>query len=126
MKKSLILLLLIVSFTPVHAAWVQYGDNGKAEFYYDESTIVATGNLVTVWEMLNYSFPLKGVLSNRALKEYDCAKSLFRTLEGEFFSGQRLSGDRVSSNVDPNEPWRPIVSGTRNQELMDIVCGRRS
>ncbi len=126
MMKKIILLLMLVYSANASAKWVQYGDNGKAEFYYDDATIIATGNLVTVWEMLNYSFPLKGVLSNRARKEYDCSKSLFRTIEGEFFSGQRLTGDKVSSNVDPDDPWRPTVSGTRNQELMDIVCGKRS
>lgn len=119
-------LMLLACATHASAAWIQYGDNGKAEFYYDDATIIVTGSRVTVWEMLNYSFSLKGVMSNRALKEYDCEQSRFRTLEGEFFSGQRLTGDRVSSNVDPDDPWRPIVSGTRNEELMGLVCGKRS
>jgi hypothetical protein len=124
--KKLFGVMLLACAANVNAAWIQYGDNGKAEFYYDDATIMVKGNLVTVWEMLNYSFSLKGVMSNRALKEYDCAQSRFRTLEGEFFSGQRLAGDKVSSNVDPDDPWRAIVPGTRNEELMDLVCGKRS
>lgn len=119
---ALVLTLLAGSAS---AEWVLYGDNGKAEFYYDDKT-VATGNHVTVWEMLSYGFPLNGVLSNRSHKEYDCAGSKFRNLEGEFFSAPYLKGERVSSNADPEDTWRPVVTGTRNQELMQLVCGMRS
>jgi transposase len=39
---------------------------------------------------------LRGVLSNRTTKEYDCGQSKFRNLVGEFFSGKNLSGDKIS------------------------------
>jgi hypothetical protein len=110
----------------VNAAWIQYGDNGKAEFFYEDSSIIVSGNNASVLEMLNYSFPLKGVLSNRARKEYDCNAERYRTVAGEFFSGQRLTGERISSNIDPEDPWRPVVEGTQNQVLMNIICGASS
>ena len=109
-----------------HADWVMYGDNGKAEFYYDDKTINATGATVSVWEMLSYSFPLNGVLSNRSNKEYRCDAREFRNLEGEFFSEPYLKGQRISIGADRDDEWRPVVEGTRNNELMDIVCGKRS
>ena len=123
-KIGLLGLLLVSSLA--QAEWVLYGDNGKAEFYYDDKTIVSRGNMVSVWEMLNYSFPLNGVLSNRAHKEYNCATLQFRSIEGEFYSEPYLKGKTVSSNADPDDPWRPTVEGTRNQELLQIVCGRQS
>lgn len=125
MTKKWVLGLLLIS-SLAEAKWVLYGDNGKAEFYYDDKSIVSSGNTVSVWEMLNYSFPLNGVLSNRAHKEYDCASQQFRSIEGEFYSEPYLKGKTVSSNTDPDDPWRPIVEGTRNQELMQIVCGQQS
>jgi hypothetical protein len=109
-----------------HAEWILYGDNGKAEFYYDDKTIVTNGIYVTVWEMLNYSFPLNGVLSNRSHKEYDCKAAKFRNLQGEFFNAPYLKGEKVSSNMDPEVNWRPVIEGTQNQHLMQFVCGKRS
>jgi hypothetical protein len=103
MKMLMIGLLLASNVT--HADWVMYGDNGKAEFYYDDKTINAKGGTVSVWEMLSYSF---------------------RNLEGEFFSEPYLKGNKISSGADRDDEWRPVVEGTRNNELMDIVCGKRS
>lgn len=123
MRACLLGMLLISNLA--HAGWVLYGDNGKAEFYYDDQSIVSRGATVSVWEMLSYSFPLNGVLSNRSHKEYNCASQQFRNLEGEFFSETYLKGHTVSSSVDPEDTWRPVVEGTRNNELMQIVCGKQ-
>lgn len=119
-------LLLSLVVTSAHAEWVLYGDNGKAEFYYDNKTIITDGSHVTVWEMLSYSFPLNGVLSNRSHKEYDCKISQFRNLQGEFFNAPYLKGEKISSNMDPEDNWRPVIEGTQNQHLMQLVCGMRS
>jgi hypothetical protein len=122
--KTFAFVLLLVSHA-AQADWVLYGDNGKAEFYYDDQSIVSAGATVSVVEMLSYSFPLNGVMSNRARKEYNCASREFRNLEGEFFSEPYLKGQTVSSNADPEDSWRPVVEGTRNLDLMQIVCGKR-
>lgn len=114
---------LLISF-PARAEWVLYGDNGKAEFFYDKKTIIVNGKFVSVMEMLNYSFPLRGVLSNRTTKEYDCNQNKFRNLVGEFFSGKNLSGNKISESSGEEEGWRNVVSGTQNEELMHIVCGK--
>lgn len=124
MNKRYLFALLLVS-GGAHAEWVLYGDNGKAAFYYDDKSIIASGNQVIVWEMLNYGFALNGVQSNRSRKEYDCAGEKFRTLEGEFYSQPDLKGERLSGNPEADN-WRPVVAGTRNEELMRLVCGMRS
>ena len=98
--KTCVLALLLVS-NVAQAGWVLYGDNGKAEFYYDDQSIVISGATVSVLEMLSYSFPLNGVLSNRSRKEYNCASQHFRNLEGEFYSEPYLKGRTISSSVDP-------------------------
>lgn len=118
-------LLLLLFSSVAQAGWVLYGDNGKAEFYYDDQSIVSSGATVSVLEMLSYSFPLNGVLSNRSRKEYNCVSQEFRNLEGEFYSEPYLQGRTVSSNSDPDDSWRPVIEGTRNLELMQIVCGKR-
>ena len=123
MRACLLGMLLVSNLA--QAGWVLYGDNGKAEFYYDDQSIVTSGATVSVWEMLSYSFPLNGVLSNRSHKEYNCALQQFRNLEGAFYSETYLKGQTVSSSVDPEDTWRPVAEGTRNNELMQIVCGKQ-
>jgi hypothetical protein len=61
-KIGLIILFSIGLFSVARADWVLYGDNGKAAFYYDPSTVLLQSNRVSVWEMFNYSFPLNRVL----------------------------------------------------------------
>ena len=126
MLRAIAGLFLILVVTSTHAEWVLYGDNGKAEFYYDDKTIITNGSHVTVWEMLSYSFPLNGVLSNRSHKEYNCKEAQFRNLQGEFFNAPYLKGEKISSNADPEDHWRPVINGTQNQHLMQLVCGMRS
>ncbi len=125
-QRTLVALLLTLIAANVHAEWILYGDNGKAEFYYDDKTVVTNGSNVTVWEMLSYSFPLNGVLSNRSHKEYDCKAVQFRNLQGEFYNAPYLKGEKISSNMDPEDNWRPVINGTQNQHLMQLVCGMRS
>lgn len=115
-SRSLIISLLSLVSTCITAAqaqWTLLGDNGKAEFYYDPSSIAIQGEKVSVWEMLNYSFPLNHVLSSRSHKEFDCTKGNFRVLEGAFFSGPMLSGDILSKSNEAENTWRVPVEGTK-------------
>ena len=112
--------------TLTHADWIEYADNGKAVFYYDPATVQINKDNVIVWEMLNYSFPLNRVLSSKTRKEYDCAKQLFRNLSGEFFAGPLLSGERISASEEADNDWRVAVEGTRNLELLQMLCPKLS
>jgi hypothetical protein len=64
MKKiGLVILCWIGLFSIARAEWVLYGDNGKAAFYFDPTTVLVQNNRVSVWEMLDYSFPLNSKVS---------------------------------------------------------------
>ena len=119
-------LLACISCGIVQADWLEYADNGKAVFYYDPATLQINKDKVIVWEMLNYSFPLNRVLSSKTRKEYDCGKKLFRNLSGEFFSGPLLSGERISASDEADMEWRVAVEGTRNLELLLMLCPKNS
>jgi hypothetical protein len=125
MKKiGLIILLSIGLLSVARADWVLYGDNGKAEFYYDPSTVLLQSNRVRVWEMVNYSFPLNRVLSNKSHKEFNCVELTFRNLAGEFFDQKMLQGEVISESQEPDENWRSTVEGTFNHELMTMLCSK--
>lgn len=114
---------LLLSATPATAKWVEYGDNGKATFYYDDRSIATSGTMATIDEMLNYGFPLRGVMSNRSTKEFDCARQKFRYLSGEFYAEPNLGGKRISESDGADDSWREVIEGTHNWELMRIACG---
>ncbi len=117
---------LMLSAMPAMAEWIEYGDNGKATFYYDDRSISTSGTKATVDEMLNYGFPLRGVLSNRSTKEFDCEQQTFRYLSGEFYAEPNLGGKRISESDGADDSWRAVVEGTQNEELMRIACGNGS
>ncbi len=124
--KIAVLLSAALAAGPAAARWVEYGDNGKATFYYDDGSVRTHGSTATVDEMLNYGFPLRGVLSNRSTKEFDCVQHTFRYLSGEFYSELNLGGKKISESGGEGENWRPVVEGTQNEELMRIACGSAS
>ena len=126
MKNIITCLCLSVCALSAQAEWLLYGDNGKAAFYYDPASVNTQQGRVTVLEMLDYSFPLNRVLSAKTHKEFDCAKQKFRNLSGEFFAGQMLSGERISGSDTPDEDWREAVQGTRNLELLQLLCPKIS
>jgi hypothetical protein len=121
-----LLCLICTCLTAAQVQWTLLGDNGKAEFYYDPSSIAIQGEKVSVWEMLNYSFPLNHVLSSRSHKEFECLNGKFRVIEGAFFSGPMLSGDILSKSNEAEKTWRVPVEGTKNLELMRLVCPTKS
>lgn len=124
MRKGLVIACyLLLSATPVLANWIEYGDNGKATFYYDDSSIAMSGRLARIDEMLNYGFPLRGVMSNRSTKEFDCERRAFRYLSGEFYAEPNLGGTRISESDGAEDQWREVIEGTQNWELMRIACG---
>jgi hypothetical protein len=126
MKPLLIGLCATVCVLNAQAEWRLYGDNGKAAFYYDPDSVVQQPGRVTVWDMLDYSFPLNRVLSAKTHKEFDCDKQRFRNLSGEFYAGQMLSGERISASDAPDDHWREAVQGTLNLELLRLLCPKIS
>ena len=122
MKPFFVGLCAAVCVLNAHAEWRLYGDNGKAAFYYDPDSVVQAPGRVTVWDMLDYSFPLNRVLSAKTHKEFDCDTQRFRNLSGEFFAGPMLSGERISGSDLPDENWRQAVEGTLNLELLKLLC----
>jgi hypothetical protein len=123
MKKTGLAILFWIGLVSVaRADWVLYGDNGKATFYYDPGTVLLQNYRVSVWEMVDYSFPLNRVLSNKSHKEFDCLDLTFRNLAGEFYDQKMLQGELVSGSEEPEEDWRPVIKGTRNYDLMTMMC----
>ena len=111
MKRLLLIALLVLSSGPVYAEWVAVEkDNlspGLQTAYIDPDTIRRDGNLVTLWQLIDFKrmqgnagigrlgFGPHRFLSTKTHKQFDCAEKRLRLLAFTEFSrnyGNRNTG----------------------------------
>ena len=129
MKRLLLGLMLLVTATAASAEWIFADANDESIQYVDRATIRRNGNLVKMWDMVNYKTVQGGAvgysyLSSKAQSEYDCKEERFRLLALNLFDGQMGSGKVVISDSTPG-PWAPISPGSRGEIVWKIACGKK-
>ena len=114
------------------ATWVTvaiHDEPGSFVVYADPATIRRSGNLVTVWELNNYTAPQVvapglSFLSGKAQAEYDCIEHRVRHLFQAQYSEAMGAGNVVSSRSEPNG-WIPIPPGSIAEITSKLACGKR-
>ncbi|MDN3512420.1 MAG: hypothetical protein NG784_14120 [Candidatus Jettenia sp.] len=123
-----LLFSIIVSFSRISGAedekWKYYAtskDNTK--HYYDVKSITYTSdNLVRVWDKTIVSENSNSLTREmRMLREIDCSKRRYRSLEMrvEYIDGSEK--EKVYSRPE----WIPITSNTWMESLCEIVCKKK-
>lgn len=121
--------LLVLSSEPVYAEWVAVGDNDDPGMtvYMDPATIRREGNLVTVWELLDYknAQTQKGIshLSIKVQFKYDCVKERHRLLAFSQYSDNMGRGQVVLSNSDEVTSAQ-VAPDTLNHSLWIVACSK--
>ena len=134
MQKILVLLLLMLS-TSVMAEWTPVTRTLAFISYSDKSSKIRSGDMVRIWEMVDYDFSQptssgREYLSKKIQTEYDCTNRRTRFLTLIFYSLNRGYGDVVSM-YDSNSSWTSIFSwasvapGTTTSELMKFACRKK-
>ena len=128
---SFITLLLLGSSAPACAEWIPIGtsDEGATIIYMDTDTIHRRGDLVKMWDLMDYQLAQKtdsgsAYLSSKTQTEYDCSEERSRVLTFSFHSGNMGSGHVVSSSVK-EQTWSPVALGTVGQRLWKYACTQR-
>ena len=124
MKRLLITLLLAVLSTSAMAEWLNLTPSGDRAHYINMATIRKQGNIVKIWEMLDYKSPQKGpdgapFLSIKTLVAYDCVNVTIAFPDFTYFSGNMGGGKRIS-NSQYSGGWRDI-----DPDSMMIVVWRQ-
>ncbi len=127
MNKLLLLISLLFITTSVFAEWKFY-DLSKAggTNYYDNSSIIRTGDKVKVMHYANFSqdnklTKLTKMSSARVLYEIDCVNETREILEFKAFSKTDLKGDMTDAmNLKPK--IENIVPDSIGAVLMKLVC----
>ena len=125
--------LLILSVAPAHAEWVavekDYLLPGLQTVYVDPDTIQRDGNLVTMWQLIDFKW-MQGsprgptrFLSTTTHKQFACAEKRLRLLAFTEYSNHMGTGTPAGGYVDKNK-WLPVEPESINQALWEVHCGR--
>jgi hypothetical protein len=118
---------LMLSSGPAYAEWVKLSGDGRVTSYTDAKTIRRSGNLVRMWDLLNFE-TLQGsrdpYFSIKAVREYDCTLEQSRIIGRYAYSGQMGAGEMVDSQLEEEVKWEPVMPGSWGQDLWEIACGK--
>jgi hypothetical protein len=126
MKRHAIALLLIALSGTAMAGWEQISDNSELVGYYDPSTVVRTGDEVTVSELNDFKRVATTVSdalfrSTTTQRAYDCAGARTRIVTLQPFEGQ-MGGGRALDVMNVDGEWQDIVAGTARADAYNLLC----
>ncbi len=131
-KRLLLSTILFLSTVQAHAEWVavekDYLLTGLQTVYVDPDTIRREENLVTLWQLIDFTW-MQGnprgtprFLSTMTHKQFDCAEKRLRLLAFIEFSRPMGTGIRNDGLVDKGN-WIPVEPESINHALWELACG---
>ncbi len=131
--------LLFLSTVPAYAEWVavekDYLVPGLQTVYVDPDTIRREGNLVTLWQLIDFKtmqgnagmgplgFGPHRFLSTKTHKQFDCAGKRVRLLAFTEFSRRMGTGKAANGYVDKDN-WLPVEPESISYALWEVACGK--
>jgi len=123
--------VLLLSVGPVYGEWVPVEKNnevaGRMTVYVDPDTILREGNVVTMWQLINYKTMQGGrspsrFSSTKIQKQFNCAEARTRLLKVTDFWGNMGTGEPTEAYIDKGN-WVPVEPDSINQALLKVACG---
>ena len=123
--------LLALCHVPVYAEWMavekDYFSPGLWTIYIDPGSVRREGNLVTVWQLVDFKTMQGGrsptrFLSAKTHKQFDCAEKRFRLLAFTEFTDGMGTGIPDDGYVDKDN-WLPVEPESISQALWEVACG---
>jgi hypothetical protein len=128
----LLITLLVVSTVPAYSAWVviekDYLSPGLKTIYIGSNTIGKKGDLVTVWQLVDFKVMQGGrsptrFFSTKTFKQFGCGEKRVRLLAFTEFTDGMGTGMPDHGYVDEHN-WLPVEPERINQALWEAVCGQ--
>jgi hypothetical protein len=124
---------LFLSSIPANAEWVavekDYLLPGLQTVYVDPESIRREGNLVTIWQLIDFKW-MQGnprgpsrFLSTKTHKQFNCADKRVRLLAFTEFSGGMGTGMPRDGHVDKDH-WLPIEAESMSHALWEAACSK--
>lgn len=128
MKQVILFLIFAIFSSSAAAEWTKVNQTAAFTMYIDKTAITKNenGNLVHLWRMDDFirSQTTKGKsrFSLKIQHEYDCENFQLRVLGFYWYSGQMGEGEVVYSNNVPSSEQMPIIPGSYDERVWQIVC----
>ena len=130
----LLITLLVLNSGSAYGEWVviekDYLSPGLQTVYIDPASIRREGNLVTLWQLIDFKW-MQGsargparFMSTKTHKQFDCAGKRVRLLAFTEFSHSMATGIRVDGHVD-SDIWISVEPDSMNHALWEVACGTR-
>ena len=109
-----------------HAQWLKVDSAEPATFYVDPSSAQRQGNLVKLWELVDYhqpqAFAGQVFRSTRVLREFDCVNREMRTLGFTIFTEPMARGTVVHSHRVQDPSWEFVEPYSVGQSSFLVAC----
>ena len=128
-----LVMLFVLSSAPTYAEWVavekDYLLPGFQTVYIDPDTILREGNLVTVWQLVDFKAMQGGrsptrFYSTKTHKQFDCVGKRFRLLAFTEFTDGMGTGEPTVGYVDKNK-WLSVQPESITQALWEVICSKK-
>ena len=128
-----LIIFLSLSSIPAYAEWVavekDYLLPGLQTVYVDPESIRREGNLVTIWQLIDFKW-MQGnprgphrFLSTKTHKQFDCVGKRVRLLAFTEFSRGMGTGMPRDGYVDKDN-WLPVEAESIRHALWEAACGK--
>jgi hypothetical protein len=128
MRIAILAMLLAAVSSNAAAAWVAVSDTNKFITFADPATISKAGNMVKMWDLLDYKAmrEVEGIryASQKSQSEYNCQKQLTRPLVLFLHAGMMGSGEQIFNSTTPDK-WQRVAPGSVNEALLKYACGKQ-
>ncbi len=117
--------ILIMTATSIQSreVWTKIATSmdDQSVFYVDDRSIVRSGDVVSVLELVNSKSNSRPV-SLRVSRQYDCKFKRLKTLSGELYEGYFASGRPISHLESSPTQWKLIPEGTTADYVLKTLC----
>ena len=119
---SIVLFLCVSLVSPLSAKWTFITDGYLGSVYLDFKTLDENKNIITVWQLQNFSkIDAYGVKSRRLLVEFDCLASIRRVIYLSAHSEQMAQGNVILINNKLGN-WEQPLPKSLGEKVFDAAC----
>jgi surface-adhesin protein E len=125
--------LLVLSSGLAYAKWVAVERNnqlaGSMTVYVDPDTIHRKGDLVMMWQLIDFKTMQGGrspsrFSSMKMQKQFDCVEARVRLLRVRVFWGNMGTGDPTEAYVEKGN-WVLVEPDSVDQALWEVACNKQ-
>jgi hypothetical protein len=124
---------LVLSGGSAYAEWIVVEKNNQSAailtVYIDPDTIHRKGNLVTMWQLIDFKTMQGGrspsrFSSTKIQKQFDCVEERLRLLALTDFWGNMATGESSHAYIDGGH-WVPVELDSIDHALWEVACNKQ-